>query len=120
MAKRGVVGYASCLGPGPPPSPVGPQRAGVPDQLLPRGPRMDGSRLLVGSMTGSTNAMKPPTFVGSLTAEDRQHLEAGLHSPDAFTLRRSQILLASARGYRPSQIAPVLGCSIGSVRNAIY
>jgi len=63
--------------------------------------------------------MKPPTFVGSLTAEDRQHLEAGLHSPDAFTLRRSQILLASARGYRPSQIAPVLGCSVQSIRDAI-
>jgi transposase len=63
--------------------------------------------------------MKPPTFVATLTAEDRQHLEAGLRSPDAFTLRRCQILLASARGYRPSQIAPVLGCSIPSVRNAI-
>jgi transposase len=63
--------------------------------------------------------MKPPTFVGPLTAEDRQHLEAGLRSPDAFTLRRSQILLASARGYRASQIAPVLGCSVQSIRHAI-
>jgi transposase len=63
--------------------------------------------------------MKPPTFVGSLTAEDRQHLEVGLRSPDAFTLRRSQILLASASGYRPSQIAPVLGCSVQSIRDAI-
>jgi Winged helix-turn helix len=63
--------------------------------------------------------MKPPTFVGPLTAEDRQHLEAGLRSPDAFTLRRSQILLASARGYRPSEIAPVVGCSVQGIRDAI-
>jgi hypothetical protein len=40
--------------------------------------------------------MNPPTFVGPLTAQDQQHLKAGLHSPDAFTLRRSQILLASS------------------------
>ncbi len=63
--------------------------------------------------------MKPPTFVGSLTAEDRQQLKAGLRSPDAFTLRRCQILLASARGYRPSQIAPVLGSGVQTVRDAL-
>jgi transposase len=63
--------------------------------------------------------MKPPTFVGPLTAQEKQHLEAGLRSHDAFTLRRSQILLASARGYPPSQIAPFLGCCVGSIRNAI-
>jgi transposase len=63
--------------------------------------------------------MKPPMFVGPLTAQDKQHLEEGLRSHDAFTLRRSQILLASARGYRPSQIAPVLGCSTQSIRHAI-
>jgi transposase len=63
--------------------------------------------------------MKPPLFVGPLTDQDKQQLEAGLRSRDAFTLRRSQILLASARGYRPSQIAPVLGCSAQSIRGAI-
>jgi transposase len=63
--------------------------------------------------------MMPPTFVGPLTAQEKQHLMAGLRSPDAFTLRRSQILLASAGGYRASQIAPVLGCSIASIHNAI-
>jgi transposase len=63
--------------------------------------------------------MKPPLFVGPLADQDKQQLEAGLRSPDAFTLRRSQILLASARGYRPSQIAPVLGCSVQGIRDAI-
>jgi hypothetical protein len=51
--------------------------------------------------------MRPPTFVGQLAAQDRQHLEAGLRSPDAFTLWRSQILLASDHGYRPSQAGPL-------------
>jgi transposase len=35
-------------------------------------------------------------------------------------MRRSQILLASSRGYRPSQIADVLGCAVASVRNALH
>jgi hypothetical protein len=34
--------------------------------------------------------MKPPLFVGPLTDQDKQQLEAGLRSPDAFTLRRGK------------------------------
>jgi transposase len=64
--------------------------------------------------------MKPPLFVRPLEADERQRLEVGLRSHDAFTMRRSQILLASSRGYRPSQIADVLGCAVGSVRNALH
>jgi transposase len=64
--------------------------------------------------------MKPPTFVRPLTTQEKEHLEAVLRSRDAFTLRRSQILLASAQGYKPSEIAPVLGCSARSIRNAIH
>ncbi len=64
--------------------------------------------------------MKPPTFVRPLTTQEKQDLEAGLRSRDAFTLRRSQVLLASARGYRPSQIAPVLGCSVQCIRGVIH
>jgi DNA-binding NarL/FixJ family response regulator len=59
--------------------------------------------------------VKPPLFVRPLSAEEKREPEAGLRSPDAFTLRRSQILLASARGHRPSEIAPFLGCAIGTV-----
>ena len=43
----------------------------------------------------------------------------GLRSPDAFTLRRCQLLLASDRGQRPAQVAAALGCSSQSVRNVL-
>ena len=46
-------------------------------------------------------------------------MRAGLRSPDAFTLRRSQVLLASAAGQKPSQIAAVVGCATQTVRDAI-
>jgi transposase len=63
--------------------------------------------------------MKPPTFVGPLTDSERQALRAGLRSPAAFTLRRSQILLQSADGHRPKAIAAAVGCCVQSVRNAL-
>ena len=63
--------------------------------------------------------MKAPLFVRELTAAERRQLEVGLRSHDAFTVRRCQILLASADGKRPSQIAAPLGCTAGTVRNAI-
>src|SRR5262249_27550808 len=46
-------------------------------------------------------------------------LREGLRSPDAFTLRRCQVLLASDKGQRPAQVADALGCSSQSVRDAI-
>jgi transposase len=65
--------------------------------------------------------MRPTTtFVRVLTAGERQHLQAGLRSADAFTLRRCQILLASAAGQTPLLIARNLGCTAASVRNAIH
>jgi transposase len=64
--------------------------------------------------------MKPPLYVRALTSEEHQQLAAGLHSANAFTLRRCQILLASARGQRPATIARNLGCATQSVRNTIH
>ena len=65
--------------------------------------------------------MRPvTTFVRTLTAAERQQLQAGLRSPDAFSLRRAQILLASASGQSPALIARSLGCTAHSVRNAIH
>jgi len=65
--------------------------------------------------------MRPiTTYVRLLTAPERQHLQEGLRSPEAFTLRRSQMLLASADGQCPAQIARNLGCTARSVRNAIH
>ena len=63
--------------------------------------------------------MKPPLYVRPLTDDEREALKAGLRSTDPFTLRRSQILLASARGRRPQQIADELGCVSQTVRNPI-
>lgn len=64
--------------------------------------------------------MKPPIFVRTLSKQEREALEAGLRSSDAFVLRRCQILLASARRARPPRIAENLGCGSQTVRNAIH
>ena len=63
--------------------------------------------------------MRAPLFVRPPTEEERQTLAAGLRSADAFTLRRCQIVLASARGERAAAMARSLGCSDQTVRNAI-
>lgn len=64
--------------------------------------------------------MKPPIFVRKLSKEEREALEAGLRSKDAFVLRRSQILLTSSRGESPPTIARSLGCGSQTARNAIH
>jgi transposase len=65
--------------------------------------------------------MRPTTtFVRTLTADERQQLQAGLRSANAFTLRRCQILLASAAGQTPALIGRNLACSPRSVRDAIH
>ena len=64
--------------------------------------------------------MKPPLFVRPLTDEERHHLEGGLHSKKAFTVRRCQSLLASTRQHTPAQIAQPLGCSVQTVRNTLH
>src|ERR1700682_3036778 len=63
--------------------------------------------------------MKRPIFVRALSDEEREHLVAGLRSPDAFVLRRCQILLASARGKIAREIALDVGCDGPTVRTAI-
>jgi transposase len=60
-----------------------------------------------------------PIFIGTLSSDERKALEAGLHSSDAFVLRRCQILLASARGERARDIARQVGCSGETVRQVI-
>lgn len=63
--------------------------------------------------------MRRPVFVRPVTDDERQQLETGLRSPDAFVLRRCQILLGSARGEWAPRIAHSLGCSDQTVRTAI-
>lgn len=64
--------------------------------------------------------MSQPAFVRALSVAEQKRLKAGLQSSEAFTLRRSQILLASARGYPVSEIASVLGCRPETVLRAIH
>src|ERR671911_2784452 len=64
--------------------------------------------------------MRPPIFVRTLSKEEREALEEGLRSSEAFVLRRCQTLLASARGERAPQIAKNLGCGQQTVRDAIH
>lgn len=64
--------------------------------------------------------MKPRIFVRDLSAEEQQSLSARLRSSDAFVLRRSQILLASARGETAPSIAQALSCDEQTVRHAIH
>jgi transposase len=64
--------------------------------------------------------MKAPIFVRSFSEKERERLQAGLRSKDTFTLRRSQMLLASSRGDEVPQIARNLGCGQQTVRNAIH
>lgn len=63
--------------------------------------------------------MRTPIFVRPLTDAERESLEAGLRSSDAFVLRRCQILLASSRGELAPRIGESLGCNDQTVRNAI-
>ena len=73
--------------------------------------RAGGGKHLVG--------MHPPIFVREPSAEERARLETGLRASDAFTVRRAQIVLLSAEGRRPREIARGLRCTVQTVRNGI-
>ena len=64
--------------------------------------------------------MQAPLLVRPLTDAEREAVEAGLRSSNAFTLRRSQILAASQRGDHIPRIARSLSCDEQTVRNAIH
>lgn len=63
--------------------------------------------------------MHAPIFVRELSDPERAQLEAGLRSASAFTMRRAQIVLLSAAGRRPREIAEGLCCAVQTVRNGI-
>lgn len=64
--------------------------------------------------------MQIPLYVRPLTADERATLETGLGSTSAFTVRRCQILLASAEGQATTTIAHDLRCTGQTVRNTIH
>lgn len=63
--------------------------------------------------------MSAPLFVRALTRTERKALKKGLRASDAFSVRRCQILLASAKRKTAAQIAYDLGCASQTVRNVI-
>jgi transposase len=64
--------------------------------------------------------MRTPIFVRTLTDEERTALKAGLRSSDGVLVRRSQMVLASARGERAPQIAVLVGCDEKTVRQLLH
>jgi transposase len=63
--------------------------------------------------------MKIPIYVRELTAAEQERLKKGLRSKNPFEIRRSQIVLASARKETARRIARTLGCDDQTVRNVI-
>lgn len=59
-------------------------------------------------------------YVRELTPEETQALETGLRSNSAFTVRRCQMLLSSAKGLKAQTIAQQLHCSDETVRATIH
>ena len=64
--------------------------------------------------------MRKLIYIRSLTEDEQQALQEGLRSPNAFVLRRCQILLASARGQTARVIGDTLGCDDQTVRNVLH
>jgi Winged helix-turn helix len=65
-------------------------------------------------------AMKPPLSLHPVTDDERAALKAGLRSSDAFTVRRCQLVLASAERQQPSEIARTLRCAPPTVRHVLH
>ncbi len=63
--------------------------------------------------------MRPLRYVRPLEPEERTALEAGRHRDDAFVLRRSQIVLASADGESVPAIAKRVGRSERNVHTVL-
>lgn len=64
--------------------------------------------------------MSRPLYIPLLKQTELAILTAALRSKDAFTLRRAQILLASANRHKPAEIAATFGCSDQAVRDVIH
>lgn len=64
--------------------------------------------------------MKAPHFIRPLTEDERNQVQRGLRSSNAFVLRRCQTLLASDRGERAGAIAKQLGCHKQTVLTVIH
>jgi hypothetical protein len=70
-----------------------------------------GGKHLEAAVIGS-HCVRKPVSIRELTVDERDPLKAGLRSPDTFTVRHCQILLASARGETAPAIAQFLGTAV--------
>lgn len=66
------------------------------------------------------DGMQAPLFVRPITDHERAVLEASRRGADAFAVRRSQTLLASADGRHTPAIADLVGCRQQTVRNTLH
>jgi hypothetical protein len=64
--------------------------------------------------------IRDPIYVRPLADAERAQVAAGLRSKDRFTVRRCQVVQASARGETAPAIARVLGCAKQTVVSAIH
>src|SRR5262252_5838627 len=64
--------------------------------------------------------MQTPLYVRPLLADERATLETGLRSASAFTVRRCQLLLASAEGQVTTTMAHNRRCTEQTVRNVMH
>lgn len=64
--------------------------------------------------------MRKPIYIRALTEDEQQTLQEGLRSPNAFVLRRCQMLLASSRGQTARVIGEALGCDDQTIRNVLH
>ncbi len=76
--------------------------------------RRDGRRRVI------LRGRRKPIFMRPLSDAERQALEAGLRSPDAFVLRRCQILRASSRGETSYAIARTSADNAGPLARYEY
>ncbi len=64
--------------------------------------------------------MRKPLFVRALADDEHEALADGLRSANAFTLRRCQIILASAQGKQAAQIGQDVGRDADTVLKVIH
>jgi transposase len=63
--------------------------------------------------------MRTPIRLRPITDNERERLEAGLRTQEAFVLRRCQIVLAANRGQYAPAIAQAVGCDDETVREVM-
>src|SRR5215212_3241083 len=130
-----MTSWASCSSWEPPRrpdsrrKPAPPNRPGLPDTFCTARPYRKWAGLLVQNRYFSfkmdfwckaSNTHENSDLRTSVIRRGARKPPKGLRSKDTFTMRRSQMLLASSRGECAPKIASKLGCASQTVRDAIH